>query len=164
MKSPSERLFSRKTNIPLPTSTSALKPRVISGVPENLFKSRSQKKKYHDKTARQLPELSVNQTVRLQSDKGFERQGVITGFAQTPRSYIIQSGDKQYRRNRRQLLPVSEKYEPPTPKPVVIPSIPTPYEDPKPKVTLLTILIKLKVFAFLFLVQKKASLTFLQRV
>ena len=31
------------------------------------------------------------------------------------------------------MLPISEKYEPPTPKPVVIPSIPIPYEDPKPE-------------------------------
>ena len=33
LKYPAERLYSRKTNIPLPTTTSALKSRVVSGVP-----------------------------------------------------------------------------------------------------------------------------------
>ena len=111
LKSPAERLFSRKTNIPLPTTTSTLKPRVISGVPNLLYKNRMQKKKYHDKTARPLSVLQPNQTVRLQTDKGFDRKGIVTGIAKTPRSYIVQSGDKEYRRNRRHLLPVSESYK-----------------------------------------------------
>ena len=70
-----------------------------------------QKKKYHDKTARPLSVLQPNQTVRLQTDKGFDRKGIVTGIAKTPRSYIVQSGDKEYRRNRRHLLPVSESYK-----------------------------------------------------
>ena len=35
--------------------------------------------------------LSPNQTVRLQTEKGFDKQGIVTGFAQTPRSYTLYS-------------------------------------------------------------------------
>ena len=70
-----------------------------------------QKKKYHDKTARPLSVLQPNQTVRLQTDKGFDRKCIVTGIAKTPRSYIVQSGDKEYRRNRRHLLPVAESHK-----------------------------------------------------
>ena len=70
-----------------------------------------QKKKYHDKTAPPLSVLQPNQTVRLQTEKGFDRKGIVTGIAKTPRSYIVQSGDKEYRRNRRHLLPVVESYK-----------------------------------------------------
>ena len=66
-----------------------------------------QKKKYHDKTARPLSLLQPNQTVRLQTDKGFDRKCI----AKTSRSYIVQSGDKECRRNRRHMLPVSESYK-----------------------------------------------------
>ena len=93
LKSSAERLFSRKTNIPLPT-TSALKPRVICGVPNLLYKNRMQKKKYHDKTAQLLSVLQPDKTVRLQTDKDFDRKGIVTGIAKTPRSYIVRSGDK----------------------------------------------------------------------
>ena len=47
----------------------------------------------------------------MQTDKGFDRKGIVTGIAKPPRSYIVQSGDKEYRRNRRHLLPVSELYK-----------------------------------------------------
>ena len=70
-----------------------------------------QKKKYHDKTARPLSVLQPNQTVGLQTDKGFHRKGIVTGITKTLRSYIVQSGDKEYRRNRRYLMPVLESYK-----------------------------------------------------
>ena len=73
-----------------------------------MYKNRMQKKKYHDKTARPLSVLQPNQTVRLQTDKSFDRKGIVTGIAKTPRSYIVQSGDKEYRRNMRHLLPVPQ--------------------------------------------------------
>ena len=79
--------------------------------PSQWYKNRIQKKKYHDKTARPLSVLQPNQAVRLQTYKGFDRKGVVTGIAKILRSYIVQSGDKKYRRNRRHLLPVSESYK-----------------------------------------------------
>ena len=111
LKSPAERLFSQKPNISLPTTTSTLKNHVISGVPILLYKNRMQKKKYHDKTARPLSVLQPNQTVRLQTDKGFDQKVLLLVLAKTPRSHIVQSGDKEYRCNRRHLLPVSELYK-----------------------------------------------------
>ena len=88
LKSQTER-FSRNTNIPLPTKTSTLKPRVIPGVPNLLYKYRMQKKKYHDKTARPLSVLQSNQIIRLQTDKDFDQKDIVTGIAKIPRSYIV---------------------------------------------------------------------------
>ena len=98
LKSPAERLFSRKTNIPLPTKTSTLKPRIECRRRNTMII---------------LLDLSqcYNQTVRLQTDKGFDRKSIVTGIAKTSHSYIVQSGDKEYRRNRRHLLPVSDSYK-----------------------------------------------------
>ena len=43
-----------------------------------------QKKKYHNKSARLLSVLQPNQTVRLQTDKDFDRKGFVTGIATRP--------------------------------------------------------------------------------
>ena len=48
---------------------------------------------------------------RICCTKRFWLKGIVTGIAKTPRSYIVQSGDKEYRRNRRHLLPVSKSYK-----------------------------------------------------
>ena len=49
LKSPAERLHSRKTKIPLPTTDASLKPQIVPNVPSALAKVRMQKKNYYDK-------------------------------------------------------------------------------------------------------------------
>ena len=46
--------------------------------------------------------------MRLQTDKGYEKVGIIKQLAALPRPYIVQAGEKEYRRNRRHLLAVPE--------------------------------------------------------
>ena len=73
LNSPAERLLSRKTRIPLPTSDNPLKPTVVSNVPSSLEKV--QKKVHFDKSARPLSQLQPGQTVRFRDDKT-EKQGL----------------------------------------------------------------------------------------
>ena len=63
LKSPAERLFSRKTNIALPTTEHTLQPRAVKNVQNALYQKRMNQKRYHDKTAKPLSELSNNQTI-----------------------------------------------------------------------------------------------------
>ena len=76
LKSPAERLLSRKTRIPLPTSDIPLKPKVVSNVPSSLEKVRVQKKVHFDKSARPLSQLQPGQTVRFRDDKTEKKQGL----------------------------------------------------------------------------------------
>ena len=78
LKSPAERLLSRKTNIPLPTTDVSLKPQVVPNVPNALEKVRIQKKTYYDKNARSQSQLHPGETVRIHEDI-FERAGIVTG-------------------------------------------------------------------------------------
>ena len=128
LKSPAERLFSRKTNIGLPTSENLLQPRTVRNVQTNLYNKRVSQKNFHDKSAKPLPVLSTNQTVRVQTDSGHEKLGFVKSEVQ-PRSYIVNINGKDYRRNRQHLLAVGEKK--PAPSPTVDIS-PTPRITPKP--------------------------------
>ena len=46
--------------------------------------------------------------MRLQTDKSYEKVGIVKRPAEQPRSYIVEAGGKDYRRNRRHLLFVPE--------------------------------------------------------
>ena len=89
-----------------------------------LYNKRIIQKRYHDKTAKPLPELSTNQTVRLQTEKGHEKLGFIKATAENPRSYIVNVNGKDYRRNRQHILPVAEKT--PSGVPLIEPALPPP--------------------------------------
>ncbi len=69
-----------------------------------------QQKTYYDKSAKTLETLKANQIVRMQTVKGYDRIGVVKQVAKQPRSYIVESNRKEYRRNRRHLLAVPEPY------------------------------------------------------
>ena len=119
LKSPSERLYSRKTNIGMPATEFCLQPRPVKNVQTNLYNKRMTQKISHDKTAKPLPELLTNQAVRLQTDRGHEKIGYIKDQC-NPRSYIVSSEGKDYRRNRQHLLPVGEPKPLPISKPEVL--------------------------------------------
>ena len=52
--------------------------------------------------------LRPQQVVRFQTDKGYQKVGVIKQPAAQPRSYIVEAEGKEYHRNRRPLLSVLE--------------------------------------------------------
>ncbi len=65
-----------------------------------------EQKKYYDRTAKSLPSLHPNDSVRV-FQKGKWEPAVIVDVEETPRSYKVRTTDGgTYRRNRRHLLQV----------------------------------------------------------
>ena len=108
--SPAERLQSRKLNSNLPTTDEALSPKVVEHVPHNLQKLRLTKKYHYDKAAKNLPELRKGDVVKMKTTNGYRKLAIVKRAADEPRSYFVESGKQQYRRNRRDLLQTREKY------------------------------------------------------
>ena len=78
-----------KTNIALPTTDHNLQPRTVKNVQSHLYNKRLIQKRYHDKTAKPLTDLTTNQSVRLQTEKGHEKIGFVKNPTDKPRSYIV---------------------------------------------------------------------------
>ncbi|XP_048248911.1 uncharacterized protein K02A2.6-like [Haliotis rufescens] len=106
--SPAQRLMSRRTKTETPMSSKLLSPviRKPSSIYKRLVELRGQQKQYFDKTAKLLPRLEPGDKVRILTNNGFDRLGLVR---QSPRSYIISSEGKDLRRNRRQLSFTHEK-------------------------------------------------------
>ena len=75
----------------------------------HLYNKRIIQKRYYEKTAKPLTDLTTNQSVRLQTEKGHEKIGFVKSPTDKPRSYIFNVQGREYRRNRQHLLPVAEK-------------------------------------------------------
>ncbi|KAJ8332978.1 hypothetical protein SKAU_G00418740 [Synaphobranchus kaupii] len=108
--SPAERLMSRQTRTTLPICKSLLVPTVKSNnaVEAQLIRKRQSQKLWYDKASKPLKPLSEGQVVRMQTQNGHDRMATVKQVCAEPRSYIVQSGGQDYRRNRRHLLPVLE--------------------------------------------------------
>lgn len=108
--SPAQRLMSRVTRTNLPISKQMLKPRTKDTVKvkTQLSKKRQMQKMSYDKKSKPLSPLHESQVVRMQTTKGHDKIGVVRTPLAKPRSYIVESDGKEYRRNRRHLLPVKE--------------------------------------------------------
>ncbi len=120
--SPAQRLMSRVTRNAIYTHSSLLKPKTMKPrlVNKQLKKKRSQQKLYYDKQSIPLQPLTPNQTVRIQTKKGYDPTGTVTKILSQPRSYEVNIGSKTIRRNRRHLIPVIET--PPATAPISQPS------------------------------------------
>ena len=108
--SAAQRLMSRRLNSPLPINPNLLKPEIIPGkqVQNRLCALRNQQKQYYDKSAQDLFNLNEGDQVRLQTDKGYDKVGYVKKVDELPRSYIVESEGREFRRNRRHLLYVNE--------------------------------------------------------
>ena len=111
-KSPVQMLMSRRTRTLLPTSDELLLPQVVQGVTSDITARRKQAKHYYDKTAKDLPELKIGETVRVQPDMPNQTWRKATCLQKVgPRSYLIQTEDGQkYRRNRKFLRVSTEEF------------------------------------------------------
>ncbi|XP_051984856.1 uncharacterized protein K02A2.6-like [Xyrauchen texanus] len=108
--SPAERLMSRQTRTPLPISKSILVPSSKDNVAvkTQLSKKRHCQKTYYDKSSRALRPLIKGEVVRLATSKGHDRIGLVKQLCDEPRSYLVETEGKEYRRNRKHILPVAE--------------------------------------------------------
>jgi hypothetical protein len=90
-------------------NTQLLNPTLIPGVSDRLKELRFQQKKCYDRSAKPLFPLKEDDTVRIQSDKGYDKLGVVQSSSQLPpRSYNVEAEGIVYRRNRKHLLRVPE--------------------------------------------------------
>uniref|UniRef100_A0A3B3C2B3 Gypsy retrotransposon integrase-like protein 1 n=1 Tax=Oryzias melastigma TaxID=30732 RepID=A0A3B3C2B3_ORYME len=112
--SPAQRLMSRQTRAAFPVNTSLLTPQPLHAqrVHAQLLHKRLTLKRHYDKSSRPLHPLPEGQTVRMQTTHGHDKLGVVKSICSEPRSYIIQSQGREYRRNRRHILPVPEQLHP----------------------------------------------------
>jgi hypothetical protein len=80
-------------------------------VQERLQHYKNQQKKTYDRRAQEFPILNQGDVVRIRGEKGFMQKGVVVEKSQHPRSYLVKSSSKTYRRNRKHLLKVDEPIE-----------------------------------------------------
>ena len=86
-----------------------LEPHVSTNVKEKLKHKQTTQKKYYDRTAKNLPPLNPNDTVRYQGKQTWE-PAVILDRHSAPRSYNIKTAEgRVLRRNRRHLRKTSER-------------------------------------------------------
>ena len=113
LPSAAQRLMSRRTRTTLSTTRDMLKPTVQTNVHKSLEKKRKQNKVHCDKSAKTLSMLQPGDTVRMQTDRGYDKIAIaiIESRTNDPRSYIVKCNGKQYRRNRKHLLLVTETAE-----------------------------------------------------
>lgn len=104
--------MARRLRTPLPVSDTLLEPSVITGVTEKLRVKHQTAKHWYDKSARDLPELSIGQDIRmipLPGDRtGRWRRGVCLQQV-GPRSYLVDVEATFYRRNRVDLRPAEKE-------------------------------------------------------
>ncbi|KAJ8395956.1 hypothetical protein AAFF_G00026640 [Aldrovandia affinis] len=101
--SPAQRLMSRRLKTSIPATNKLLEPVVVVGVTEKLRHRKQLAKSFYDRSARDLPELEVGETVRMKPLPGDNtgRWGVGTCLRRVaPRSYLVDVDGSLYRRNR----------------------------------------------------------------
>ena len=107
-KSPVQLLFGRRTRTQLPTNPKLLEP-IYDGskIKAQLHARQVKQKSYYDRAAKPLVPLHVGENVRIKdtsTSKQNWKPAIVTGTSEHPRSYIVESDGKEYRRNRRHLL------------------------------------------------------------
>ena len=106
---PAQRLMSRRTRTLLPTAVSLLRPEIIPDSTEQLQWKRRKVKFYHDRSAKQLPELEIGQELRIAPLRKNQTWRQATCLEKlSDRSYVVKSGDQTLRRNRQFLRHVAE--------------------------------------------------------
>ena len=109
--SPAQLLYSRRTKSLVPITSELLQPKTVnqSTVQKSMKKSKAAQKANFDKSAKPLPPLNVNDSVRLQTGKFWRPAKVIKQH--DSRSYTVQTRDGAlYRRNRKHLMKTMENF------------------------------------------------------
>lgn len=119
--SPAQRLMARRLKTALPVASKLLEPCVVSGVLEKLRHRKQLAKATYDRSAKDLPELTVGQAVRMKPLPG-DRTGIWRRGSclqkVAPRSYLVDIEGALYRRNRVDLRPAE-----PTPSTLSTPQV-----------------------------------------
>lgn len=108
LPSPAQCLFSRRTRAFIPMAKAMYMPKVEMHVHRALTQARRRGKAFYDKSARPLPALRPGETVRMQTQRGYDRLATVLGPAPQPNSHQVKVGDATYTRNRHHLLQTPE--------------------------------------------------------
>lgn len=120
--SPAQRLMSRRTRTLLPTANQLLMPQVVENVPGKIEQRRQKAKQYYDRGSKELPQLKIGEQVRVKPSPSQRDKRWRLGTCQqqlSPRSYIVDVGGREFRRNRKflrttqELQPDNSEPEPP---------------------------------------------------
>lgn len=100
LRTPAERLMSRKTRNPLSMTTNSLAPKIAVENTETLSVIRNKQKMYADRQAKDLPQLLPGSRVRIQERDKLWTSGTVVDQA-SDRSYQVELDDgRTMRRNR----------------------------------------------------------------
>ena len=100
LKSPMERLCSRKSRTILPIATEDLKPKVVEGVTDELKKLRIEQGVYADRISNPMEPLQVGEKVRMQKGHRDWVPAKVVAETEFPRSVVVRTDEgKSYRRN-----------------------------------------------------------------
>ena len=97
-----------KVLLPTPVAKQLLTPKAASSriVASRRKWKRQQQKAYYNQHADYLPLHHPKWVVRLQTEKSREKVGIVKKPAAQPQSYIVQTEEKDYRRNQAHLLAI----------------------------------------------------------
>lgn len=98
--SPAQLNKNRMLRTKLPMKTSHFEPRLNENVKQQLENKQNNNKKYYDRNAKERKQFDMNESVYVWVN-GKWRGGKISKIWHTPRSYVIQTDDGEYRRNSR---------------------------------------------------------------
>jgi len=120
--SPAQRFLGRRCKTLLPMTHLQLEPQYPTASDARaLLDQRAKQQQYYNRSAKDLPPISRGDTIRMQLPGQTKwTPGVCTG-QHGPRSYNVRVDDREFRRNRRQLLYTKEArpLEPPNMDPNV---------------------------------------------
>ena len=109
--SPAQMLMSRHLRSAMPCTAAQLRPSVVDPrrTDEALKWKQAVQKRYYDRTSRPLSNLHGGQVVPVQlQPQGKWFPGVVRGKADAPRSYVVDTENGTYRRNRRHIMHTDE--------------------------------------------------------
>ena len=114
--SPAQRLFGRRTRTLFPTTSNLLRPPTADQVQQGLLRKKEKQAKYYNRSTKSLSEIQQGQVVRMKCPGEPYWSQAMCHKQVAPRSYIVQSAGRLYRRNRRDLRTTPEEYSPESPE------------------------------------------------
>lgn len=97
--SPAQRLMNRRLRSSFPTHDKRLEPRVVKNVGNQLKEIRDRQKMYFDKSTKAAPKVNVGDDVRLKLGHRNWTGARIISSTDKPRSVLVETDGKIYRRN-----------------------------------------------------------------
>lgn len=100
--SPAQLLQNRVLRTNIPTHINKFKPEICIGVDTQHENKQRNSKMHYDRAAKQRTPFNIDTEILFRNNNKWQR-GKIVAFSKTPRSYVIQSDERNFRRNSRHI-------------------------------------------------------------